>query len=193
MLRKVWHLLGLIFPAAYYFGVCSREVTLWILAAAVVLVAIVEIGRFLIPAVNRVFVATFRLIIREEERKGLNASLIYLAGVFLTILAFPKPIACASLAYLGFGDTAAGLVGKYWKVGRISLPNKKSLQGTLACAAVCFGVGILLLPWPLALAGALTATAAELFSPGKWDNGVIPLSAAGAMWLTATILTAVTA
>ena len=188
MLRKVWHLLGLIFPAAYYFGLFSRRVTLIFLAAAVVFVAIVEAGRFLIPAVNRVFLAAFRLIIREEERKGVNASLIYLTGAFLTILVFSKPIACASLAYLGFGDTAAGLVGRYWKTGRVSFRNKKSLQGTLACVVVCFGVGVLIVPWPLALAGALAAAGAELFSPGKWDNGVIPLSAAGVMWLTATVI-----
>lgn len=188
MLRKVWHLLGLIFPAAYYFDLLSRRWSLIILGATIITIAAVEAARFLIPAVNQAFIKIFRPIIREEEHKSLNSTLIYLPAVFISLLFFPKDIACAAAAFLGLGDTAAELVGRNWTTGRINLPNHKSLQGTLACAIVCFGIGILLVPWPIALAGALAATAAELFSPGKWDNGLIPLSAAGAMWLAAKIL-----
>lgn len=188
MLRKAWHLLGLVFPAAYYFDLLSRRWILIILGAIVIVVAAVETARFLIPAVNQAFIRIFRPIIRVEEHKSLNSTLIYLPAVFISILFFPKDIACAAAAFLGLGDTAAELVGRNWKTGRVILPNNKSLQGTLACAIICFGIGILLVPWPIALAGALAATVAELFSPGKWDNGLIPISAAGVMWLAARIL-----
>ena len=186
MLRKLWHLLGLVFPAVYCFGLLSRRWVLVAAAVATLAVAVVEAVRFASPQTNRTFATLFRRMLRREEYSFVNASLLYLFGTFLVLLLYPRAIACAALFFLGLGDTAAELVGRTF--GRVKIFAGKTLEGTLACVAACFGVGVLLLPWPLALVGAVAAAAFELFSPGQTDNFLIGVGSGGAVWLAARLI-----
>ena len=180
-LRKTWHLLGLVFPALYYFGVLSQVWVLVVVGAVVVGAVVLEVLRFKSAAVAAAFAAVFRRIIRDDEFKTLNASIPYLAATFVVILIFPRVIACVALASLALGDTAAELVGR--AVGRVRIVGPKTLEGTLACFAVCFLAGWYFLGWKLALAGAGAAALAELLSSGWTDNFTIPLAAGAAVWL----------
>jgi dolichol kinase len=185
-LRKTWHLLGLAFPALYYFGILSRFGTLVLVGGIVIGAVVLEILRFRIPAVATAFAAVFRRIMRDEEFRTLNATIPYLAATFVVILVFPRVIACAALVFLALGDAAAELVGR--AVGRVRIIGPKTLEGTLACFAVCFLAGWHFLGWELALVGAGAAAVAELLSGGWVDNFSIPLAAGGAVWLASYYL-----
>jgi len=185
-LRKAWHILGLVFPALYYFGLLSR---LWVcvLVGGIVAGAVVlEVLRFRVPAVAAAFATVFRRILRDDEYGALNATIPYLAATFVVLLIFPRVIACVALAFLALGDTAAELVGR--AVGRVRIVGPKTLEGTLACFAVCFLAGWYFLGWELALVGAGVAALAELVSGGWVDNFSIPLAAGGAVWLAGYLL-----
>jgi len=181
MWRKAWHLLGLAFPLAYYFGNVPK---LWVLVAcgaAAALAATFDFLRLNYPRAARPAVALFGPLLREREQKGFNSSWPYLVGAFLTILIFPKVIAFAALLNLGLGDTAAEFMGRFF--GRVRIFHGKTLEGTAGCAAACFLAAWYFVGWPVALAGAVIAAAAELFSPGQSDNFIIPLASGAAMWL----------
>jgi dolichol kinase len=180
-LRKTWHLLGLVFPAVYYFGLLSRVAVLAIVGAVVAVAVILEVLRFKNPAVAEAFTALFRRLMRDCEYNALNATIPYLAATFVVLLVFPRVIACAALVFLALGDTAAGLVGR--SCGRVRLVGPKTLEGALACFAVCFLAGWYILGWKPALVGAGVATLAELLSRGWADNFTIPLAGGGAVWL----------
>jgi len=180
-LRKTWHLLGLVFPALYYFGVLSQVWVLVVVGGVVAGAIVLEILRFTNPAVAAAFAAVFRRIMRDDEFKTLNATIPYLAATFVVLLIFPRVIACVALAFLALGDTAAELVGR--PAGRIRIAKGKTLEGTLACFGVCFLVGWYFLGWQLALVGAGAAALAELVSGGLADNFTIPLAAGAAVWL----------
>jgi len=185
-LRKAWHLLGLVFPALYYFGILSRPWVLALVGGIVVGAVVLEILRFKNAAVAAAFATLFRLILRDEEYGALNATIPYLAATFVVLLIFPRVIACAALAFLALGDAAAELVGR--AVGRVRIVGPKTLEGTLACFAVCFLAGWYFLGWKLALVGAAAAAGAELLSGGWVDNFSIPLAAGGAVWLAGYLL-----
>lgn len=178
--RKIWHSLGIIIPVVYRFAWLSREAILWIVGVALAVLTAVEILRFALPPVQRAFTSAFGPLLRDDERKGPHGSLFFLAGVFLSILLFPKNLACVGLVYLAVGDTAAEVVGR--KFGRVKLLGPKTLEGSAACFASSAVVGLFLLPWPLALVGAAAATLFELLGTGNIDNATIPVGAAGAMY-----------
>lgn len=180
-LRKSWHILGLAFPALYYWGVFSKVTVLVVLGAVIAGALVLEVLRFKVPFAARVFETVFGRIMRPEERRTLNATIPYLVASFLVLLIFPRLIACVVLAFLGLGDTAAELVGR--AIGRVRLIRGKTLEGTLACFAVCFLVGWYFLGWELALIGAGVAAVAELLSGSLADNFTIPLAAGTAVWL----------
>jgi len=80
------------------------------------------------------------------------------------------------------GDTVAAIVGK--SAGRIRIFGK-TLEGSLACLLICFGITLFLpeVPFHVAIVGALVATIFELLPIPLDDNFRIPLSAGFAMEL----------
>lgn len=182
-LRKSWHLLGLVLPAAYYFGALSRLTVVVIVGAITAGAVALEILRFRFAAVARAFEAAFRVLMREEEYRRLNATIPFLGATFLTLLLFPRAVAFVAMAFLALGDAAAGIVGR--RLGGFRLRAGKTLGGTLACFAVCFAVGWYFLGWKLALLGAGVAATAELLSDGWFDNFTIPLASGAALWAVA--------
>jgi dolichol kinase len=178
--RKIWHSLGIIIPVIYWLGWLGREDILWIVGVALAVLTAVEILRFALPPVQRAFTSAFGLLLRDDETKGPHGSLYFLAGVFLSILLFPKNLACVGLVYLAVGDTAAEVVGR--RFGRVKLLGPKTLEGTAACFVSSAAVGLFLLPWPIALVGAAAGTLFELFGTGNIDNATIPVGAAAVMY-----------
>jgi dolichol kinase len=180
-LRKGWHLLGLVFPASYYFGLLPKRKTLAIVGAIFAVAVVLEILRFSHRGAARVFAAVFGRLMRAEEHRRINATIPLLASTFATILIFPKVIACVALFCLALGDVAAELVGSAW--GRVRLRPGKTLEGTLACFGTCFVVALPFLDWRLALAAAFAAATAELLSRSWTDNLTVPIAAGAGAWL----------
>lgn len=126
---------------------------------------------------------------------------LILIGLAHELFGFPWALAFAAYAILGIGDAASALVGVAY--GRHKLPwnRKKSFEGTGAGVAAGFMAGVfmgivplvyagMLVPplFPLVVfAGALAGMLAETV-PGTEDNFVVPLTAAAAMFLVASLL-----
>jgi len=180
--RKAFHMLSLVYLAAFHFIGYPRVIVP--LAAWLAFVAAVETERFSSERLNRALTGFFRGMIRETEQRSYSGIFHTTAGCLTTILiAGRRPrVVTAALLCLALGDAAAALVGKAW--GRHRFPGSdKSVEGSLACLLVCLGVGLAagLGPWPAAGA-ALAATLVELLPTTRFfnDNLWMPVAAAAA-------------
>lgn len=113
-------------------------------------------------------------MLRDEEKTGYSGATYLLISSFLVIMIFHKPIAILCLLFLVFGDGLAAVVGK--KFGRTRLFGK-TIEGSLAFAAVSVAVGFVFpgVPFLIRLAGALTAAVVEILPMQTSDNLRIPI------------------
>lgn len=177
----------------------SRTGTLWATGAFAAYCWTNETGRALSKRWNDrlMRVRFFQLIIHPHEHHHVNSATWYGTALLILALVSPPFASAAALAVLGFGDPAAGLVGRRW--GRRPLRGGRTLEGTLAFAL--FGTlaafGALLLwhgaaPWPALLAVSAAAgvagAIAEAVSVRVDDNLSVPLGAALAAALAAALL-----
>jgi len=187
--RKLFRMVGLIYPIIYCLGDLAGDSWGWIAAVAAVVVCLlimigVEYARFTRAGVNRWVFSHLGSFTKEKERARLSSTTLFLAACLVTMLVFNKPIAIASILMLVFGDPVAEIVGTRW--GRTPLLSK-SLEGTLAGLTACLLVAPLArlappgLSLPAMVLGALAATLAELLPWPVDDNLVIPLAAGAAM------------
>ena len=181
--RKAIHLASLSIPLGYYLSpdAWQRDWERALLAAVLVSLAI-EVFRLNHPRTRNVFRHFFGELLRNHEEVSLLGSTYLLMACLLSIHLFAKPIAVLALAFLIVGDTMAAIVGK--TLGRTPIFGK-TLEGSLACFLVCFGLTLLVpdVPLPVGLVGALVATIFELLPVPLDDNFRIPLSAGFAMEL----------
>ncbi len=173
-----------------------------ILGSMLVVSVAVELARFRVPAIQRLFYAVAGPAMRSDENRRLTGATYIYASSFLCAVVFAhRPdIACMALSAFVLGDAAAAIVGQSF--GRIKI-GKKSLEGTLACFATCmvlfYGVFPflpgLMTPWGgampvlVALVASVTTAVLELFPVRITrrltvnDNLVVPLAAGVAMIL----------
>ncbi|HKQ20365.1 MAG TPA: phosphatidate cytidylyltransferase [Candidatus Eisenbacteria bacterium] len=181
--RKAIHLASLVIPIGYYVSpdAWHRD---WerALLASVILSLAIEVFRLNHPRSRNLFRHFFGELLRNHEDASLLGSTYLLIACLLSIHLFPKPIAVLALSFLIVGDTVAAIVGK--SIGRIRIFGK-TLEGSLACLAICFGITLFLpeVPFHVAIVGALVATLFELLPIPLDDNFRIPLSAGFAMEL----------
>ena len=181
--RKAIHLASIVIPIGFYlspeaWGVYWKRGLL-----SLVLVALaVELVRLHHPRTRSLFRHFFGELLRGHEDASLLGSTYHLIACLLTIHLFSKPVAVLALGFLIVGDTFAAIVGKW--VGKIRIFGK-TLEGSLACFAVCYGLTALMpgIPFPVGLVGAAVATIFELLPIPLDDNFRIPLSAGFAMEL----------
>ena len=182
--RKSIHLASLAIPLGYYLTPDSwmRGWERALLALVIVSLAI-EVFRLNHPRTGHVFRHFFGELLRNHEEVSLLGSTYLLIACLLTIHLFPKPVAVLALCFLILGDTVAAIVGK--SIGRLRIIGGKTLEGSLACFVVCFGLTLLMpgVPVPVGLVGAFVATLFELLPIPLDDNFRIPLSAGFAMEL----------
>ena len=181
--RKAIHLASLVIPLGYFASPASWYVW-WerALLASVILSLAIEVFRLNHPRTRHVFRHYFGELLRNHEEATLLGSTYLLIACLLSIHLFPKPVAVLALSFLILGDTAAAIVGK--SVGRVRIFGK-TLEGSLACFAVCYGLTAIMpgIPFPVGLIGAAVATVFELLPIPLDDNFRIPLSAGFAMEL----------
>ncbi|GBU22862.1 hypothetical protein R80B4_02774 [Fibrobacteres bacterium R8-0-B4] len=203
--RKLLHLFALLMPAGIFylprFNV-PDAVPIGILAFLTVGSITVESLRFRIPAVQKIFFVCFRHLLRQEEDKKITGSTYIMAVALLCSIIFinHKYISLIVLTIFILGDAIAAIVGI--SVGRIKI-GKKSLEGSLACFAMCMILFYALfphLPWVLdvwggtvpltvALSASLSTTIFELI-PLKItkkltinDNLAVPVITGGIIYL----------
>ncbi|HBU70168.1 MAG TPA: hypothetical protein DEE98_07285 [Elusimicrobia bacterium] len=173
--RKLFHFLILLYIAAYWF--LPRILVLQAMGILIFAIAVTEALRLNNSRLNKWILNVLGGVHRKEEETQISGLLWTFSGSFFTMLIFQdKNIVTASLLYLAFGDAVAALVGR--RHGKNKILNEKTIEGSIACFAVCFGIGMFFLDWPLAFWGALVATSIEVMPWPLNDNFWMPLTSA---------------
>jgi dolichol kinase len=137
--RKLLHLFALLMPAGIFFGPgwsfppLLMPVLLFVLFAVSVAV---ELLRFKVPAIQKMVLSVFGMMMRKEEHAKISGWTWVIGAAFMcTVLFASRPhVSFMVLSLFILGDAVAALVGI--SVGRIKI-GKKSLEGSLACFALC--------------------------------------------------------
>jgi phytol kinase len=182
--RKALHLATAAIPVAYYLGT-PRETVQTILAVASGTALVVEVARRTSAPFRALFFRRFGALLREREETAFTGATWLALSCLGAALLFSRNAAIAGLWCVTVGDPVAAIAGRTWKTFRTSsmeTDGRKSLAGSLACAAASFvGVCVLAGYAPgAALAVACTAAAAEGL-PGRLDDNIRVAGAAGAM------------
>jgi dolichol kinase len=178
--RKAIHVAALAIPIGYYF--MAEPLGRAILAVLTAASFVIDGVRLNQPKVRTFFYIFFGRMVRDHERYNLLGATYLLLSSLICVYAFAKPVAVAALGFLILGDTVAALVGR--AVGRVRIFGK-TLEGSLACLAVCLAIGAVIpeLSWAQRACGALVATLIELVPVPLDDNLRIPLASGFTMML----------
>jgi len=158
----------------------------FILLVAFLVMLVVEFNRFWQRGFRKTFWWLFGLVLRKHELRDFTGATYLLFAAMLCVAFFDKTIAFCAMSFLSLGDTFAAMVGINFGRRKFKRVNK-SLEGSLACFAVCFVFGLLFAAQlhPIVVCvGALAATLAEMSQLPVDDNVEMPLVAAVAMTLT---------
>lgn len=179
--RSAVHASALLIP--FIVEVTSKSTAVIVLVATIAVYILSEALRLRAKSVP--LITRFTLVMsREDESPGLVLAPIYLAiGVVLSLLAFPKNIAYASITIVAVGDPVASYVGR--KLGRIHV-RQKTLEGFAAGWLVSFAAALLWVSPHLALIGSVTGMLFELLGLLD-DNLTIPIGAGSAMLITSIL------
>lgn len=155
-----------------------------------------EVSRRVWPSVNDRLMKLFGNVAHAHERHRVNSSTWFVTALLILGVAFPRYATAVGVAVLGLADPAAALVGR--RFGRTKLRAGRSLQGTLAFAAVGTVAALAVLALRhqggagafalTALAAAVTGAVAELYTERLDDNFTIPLASASAALAVGTLL-----
>lgn len=177
VVRKTTHMGALVIPGGYYLLRLDQGQALTIMIPITALMLFIDVARL---RQWRFWTAFARkiggAIIRHHEMQGdfTGASYILLSAC-LTIGLYDKPIAIAALTFIIVGDSFAAIIGR--KFGRHRFYRSKTVEGTLGCLLGTVIVAILLpdMVLPVAIGGAVVATAVEAYPFGVDDNIAVPL------------------
>ena len=148
-----------------------------------------------VTSLNAVLMGSLGVFAHPHERVGVNSGTWYATGLAALALVAPPPAAAAGIAVLGFGDPAAGFVGRRW--GRTPIGPRRSLEGTAAFACVGAAAAWIALrvgwpqvvsAWVPALAAGVAGSGAEVGVRGVDDNVSVPLVAALAAGATVLLV-----
>lgn len=173
--RKAFHASGVVIVLVYLGTGMSRRLCGALLLLLTLLLALVDLARHRIPALQELFERRLRTILDPKDRRGLNGSTLYFLGCTLAVLLFDRPEACAGILALALGDSSAAIVGSSVRSPR---RGRVSLAGSLACLAVATLACRIFFPWPPALAAGAGAALLEAVSGSKADNLSIPIGVA---------------
>ena len=98
-------------------------------------------------------------------------------GALLALLLYPSPAAAIGIYAIAFGDSLAGLVGKFLGRRHPAFLCGKSVEGCMACfAAVLVSSYAVSGSMHIAFAAALTAMSVEALPLEDYDNLVLPVT-----------------
>jgi dolichol kinase len=190
LVRKLIHLFSLSIPIIYYF--VSRSDAILILSILTFLALLLDLTRYLSPAVGKIFYAVFGFLLRKHEldtrKKNLNGATYVLISALICVILFPKILFITAFSILIISDSMAALIGR--KFGKHKL-FAKSLEGTLAffvsASIVVFvtpKVNDLPVEYLIGIIAAAVGAIVENVSFGfADDNLAIPISIGFTMWL----------
>jgi len=188
--RRVLRFSGLVFPLAVYplFGICVYR--FFILIPSAVLLALEAAGKK--KPEKSLLTALISPIAKEGEREHLSGISAWFAGVFIASLA-PGGIGPAAAAMGTVADPLASMTGTL--IGGRKTRRGKTFSGSAACllSAFCAGTAFTLVFPDSGVtifhvsAGAPAIAAAELYTPGTYDNITVFITGAAAMTLLGAV------
>ncbi len=188
IVRKLIHFFNLVIPLGYMYLIPDRiKMSLIMLITALVFVS-VDLARSRIEFIKTFFTSYFGFMMRDHELYGKLTGASWVVAVSVPIIYFfPRDIAILSLVFMSVGDIAAALIGQ--AIGKIKL-GAKTLEGTLGCLITCIAAVYVLdiVPLPVGLTGAVTASLVELLSVDLDDNILIPFGAGTTMILVSSFI-----
>ncbi len=173
-IRKIIHLAMALFPLLYQY-ILNRSEMIFLCSVMLVLLFTGEVLRTYTAYFRKLYIKTLGFMLREEEETTIiNGATFLMAGLSLSVIAFPASIAIISMWVVIVADSAAALVGTHW--GRRRLGNK-TLEGSTAFVLVSAGIMLLgATPPELALPVAVVLAIVELI-PGRFnDNLILPVA-----------------
>lgn len=180
--RRVFHALSgvmvVFVPAAMGW---SRDITLGLLAGALVAQLLLDVLRLRSVRVNRAFFRLFSGLASPREARGVASSTWYTLGALAAFALYPPALAAGAILLLAFADPAAAVVGRLR--GRRPL-GKGTVEGTLTFWLVGTAVLAPLVGWPSAVLAAVVAGLAEVLPGAVDDNLVIPVVGGAVLLLT---------
>lgn len=183
--RRIFHALaGSTIPLAGIFAPMP-ELTAALAVLAVGSLAL-DLARFRVSRLNRLFLRWLRPLLKSSETRRLTGATWLLLAAAIAFPLFDREVAVAAFFYLALGDPAAALVGRPLPGPRLF---GKSPAGTLAFISVSlFAAAVLVwagfMPWHWGFAvGAIVAGLVELLPLPGDDNLWVPLAAGAAMQL----------
>jgi len=174
LLRKLIHLAATLIPALGW--LVSFPLALGLAGVVLVASLVLEAARRWWPWVNQLLWRLVPSVFREWEDRRLLGSTWFSLGMLVTLLLCGRDAGGTAILFLAWGDPAAELVGRRWGQPE----RRKTLAGSLGCLVACLLAGVIgvnlvgLSPWA-ALAGVLTATLVERWSPPPDDNLWMPI------------------
>ena len=192
LLRKVWHILGVLFLFTFlYFTGLERAQQIIGLLVFMGLVLAFELVRLNNKKFNRFFFKFLKPFMRKNELNGFSGVFPLMLGVLVVLVVFPPLIAQMSILFLAFGDPVASFIGLLY--GKTKVFREKTLEGFIGCwLCCCFLVASF---WPqiyfdkmlsLSLfaisAGFIGAVSELLDLVGVNDNFTIPVFSACGLW-----------
>jgi len=190
LVRKLIHLFSLSIPIIYYF--ISRSDGILVLSILTAAALLLDLARYLSPAVGKVFYKVFGFLLRRHEldfrKKNLNGATYVLISALISMILFPKVFFITAFSILIISDSMAALIGR--KFGSHKFLSK-SLEGTLAffisaSIVVFFTPKVENLPaeYFIGIMAAAVGAIVENISFGfADDNLTIPISIGFTMWL----------
>lgn len=148
----------------------------------------IELLRFRVPGINRLFLWFYKPLLREREISHLTGVSYLFTASLLAFLVFPRDIAVLALSFMAVGDVVAAFVGK--RVGKRKILGK-TLEGDLASFISCLAVGFIFyytgldIPLLTILVGAVSAAIVEAIPLPINDNLTMPLLAGVVMTVMA--------
>jgi len=122
---------------------------------------------------------------RKNEERAFSSATLFLAGDFLTLLLFPRPVATMAIIFVTLGDLAAKYAGLEHGSTKVF---SRTLEGSAAFFSACAIAGFVwsfFVPLTVAqyLLGAAAAALTELLPLRINDNFSVPLVSAAVMVL----------
>jgi diacylglycerol kinase (CTP) len=140
--RKLWHIFGVLGMVVVHHQLTSNQ-ALKLSGTVAAGFLITDLIRQHVPALNRFFMSTLGMFMREHERHRMAGTTYLLAGTFIIVWLFPREVVSLTLLFLAFADPLASYVGI--RFGKDKLVGPKSLQGTVAAFATCTIISVVYL------------------------------------------------
>src|SRR5687768_12641610 len=126
----------------------------------------VEIARHHSTTVRAGFSRLFAPLLRDHEHAGVSGATWLLVSFFLVLLLLPRQAAIAAMWAVSLGDATAALAGRALGRHRLTRDSSKTLEGSVACAAISFLGAWLVAGLPIGLSAGAGILAAAAEWPG---------------------------